>query len=345
MLRKLCITLLLAVIFVPMAEAQEMSDWLKRTKFSVLAFGDAYWLPTNDNPALTAENGFWLRRTYLTMDHNINEELSFRVRFEANSPGDFTSSSKLEPFVKDLYLRWTEKDHQVFLGISGTPIWGVVEKVWGYRYVEKTPLDLQKMGSSQDFGVAAKGRLDSGGKVRYHAMVGNGSGTKGETDTGKKGALGLALYPGSGFVIEAYGDYEGRPGDNDRTVVQLFGAWQGDRAKLGAQVARQHRKIEGSAALDLDIVSFFGSVQLSERAVFLARYDRMFEANPDAAKIAYVPLNPTANSNLLLAGIDVTLADEFHLIPNVEAVFYHGAQGATKPDSEVMLRTTFFVTF
>ena len=344
MIRKLSITLFMVAFFVPAAGAQEISDWLKRTKFSVLAFGDAYWLPTNDNPALTAENGFWLRRTYLTMDHSINEELSFRIRFEANSPGDFTSSTKLEPFVKDLYLRWTEKDHQVYLGISGTPIWGVVEKVWGYRHVEKTPLDLQKMGSSRDFGVAAKGRLDSGGKLRYHVMVGNGSGTKGETNAGKKGALGLSLYPGSGFVIEAYGDYEGRPGDNDRTVVQLFAAWQSDEGRLGVQVARQHRNIEGASALNLDVASFFGSVKLSERAVFLARYDRMFEVNPDAAKIAYIPLNPTANSNLLLAGIDVTLADEFHLIPNVEAVFYHDAQGP-KPDSEVMFRTTFFVTF
>ena len=38
------------------------------------------------------------------------------------------------------------------------------------------------------------------------------------------------------------------------------------------------------------------------------------------------------------------MADEFHPIPNVQAVFYHGAQGPTKPDADVMFRTTFFVT-
>lgn len=327
------------------AWSQELPEWVTRTKISGLAFGDAYVVAANHDPALEGENGFWFRRVYLTLDNNLSEKLAFRLRLEMNSPGDFTSSSKLEPFIKDLYVRWSDAGHQIYLGISGTPIWGVIGPAWGYRFVEKTPLELQQLGSSRDFGVAAKGRLDQAGVIRYHAQLGNGSGTKGETNEGKKASLSLGVHTESGVIVEVYGDYEDRPGNTDRATFQAFAAWQGERGRVGILVARQRRAQDAGPTLNLDVASFYGVVKLHDRAALLARYDRMFDPNPSAGGIAYLPQDPTAKSNLVLVGVDFALVPRFHLIPNVEAVFYDGATGPTTPDTDVIPRITFHVTF
>lgn len=315
-----------------------------RTTISGLAFGDAYWMAASHDDEVENANGFWFRRIYLTFDHKMSESLDVRLRFETSSPGDFESASKLEPFVKDAYVRWKRGRQSVYLGISGTPIWGLVEKVWGYRSVEKTPLDLQRLGSSRDFGVALKGQFDGSGKVKYHAMLGTGSGTKGETNQGKKGQVSIGFYPTKHFTLEIYGDYEDRPDQTDRSTFQAFAVWQGERGRVGLQAARQRREVEDDT-LYLDLMSVFGVLQTHPRAAFLARYDRMFDPNPDAGKISYLPMDPLAKSNLLLAGVDFQLHDQFHLIPNVEYVFYDDVDDGATPDDDLAIRLTFYATF
>jgi hypothetical protein len=345
MKRRWSITLIALALMAQPVLGQEDSDLLKQTKISGLVIGDAYWMASHHNSDIEDHNGFWFRRIYLTVDHTLNPTWDLRVRFEHNSPGDFESSDKLDPFLKDAYVRWKRSGHSLYLGISGTPIWGVVEPFWGYRSVEKTVLDLQKLGSSRDFGVAFKGRFDEAGKVRYHAMFGTGSGTKGETNKGKKGQLSIGFYPTKSWLIELYGDYEDRPDDTDRAVFQVFTGWQSEQGRVGLQVVRQHRKIEDAESLDLDVVSVFGVWNASPRTAVLARYDRMFDPNPDAAKIAYLPMDPTAKSNLAIFGVDLALHEQVHLIPNAEIVFYDDVDDGPTPDTDVAIRTTLFVTF
>jgi len=326
------------------AVAQQLPEWITRTHLSGLAFGDFYAMAANHDPTLEGANGFWARRVYLTVDSRFSEAFATRLRLEMNSPGDFTTPGKLEPFVKDLWVQWAGGRQQVFLGISGTPTWDLVESVWGYRNVEKTPLDLQKLGGSRDFGLAARGRLDRAGRVRYHAMVGNGADTKAETNEEKKAYLAVAVHPVEHLVLEVYADFEDCPGDNDRVTVQGFVAYDAPRARVGVQAARQHRELGGGETLDLDLVSTFVVLNATSRVALLARFDRMLDPNPDGPSIAYLPLDAEAKSNLLLAAIDFTLHEHVHLIPNVEAVLYD-SNGPVAPDSDVMLRTTFSVTF
>lgn len=332
-------------LFSSSVHAQNVPEWLEQTTLSGLAFGDVYAMAANHDTTFEGANGLWARRVYFTADHRLGDALDFRLRFEMNSPGDFTSAANLEPFVKDLWVRWSIGAHRLSLGIAPTPTWdATIEKTWGYRDVEKTPLDLQKFGPSRDFGVLAQGRLDRRGKVRYHAMVANGAGTKAETNEGKKAYLALDFYPLTGLLIEVYGDYEDRPGDTDRATVQGFAAYRGQWGRVGIQWARQHRQGGGTGDLDLDLGSAFVVIRASDRVAFLGRFDRMFDPNPDAGKIDYLPMVATVRSNLVLAGIDIALHQRFHLIPNLEAVVYDSDVGPA-PDADVMLRVTYSITF
>lgn len=311
-------------------------------KISGYMFGDYYYVAANHDEVREGKNGFWFRRIYFTYDHGLSENFSIRFRIEMNSAGNFTSNNKLEPFVKDAYLKWKHSRHTIIFGLSSTPTWDVIEKIWGYRAVEKTPLDLQKFGSSRDFGLAFKGSLDSQNRVNYHFMIANGSGTGTENNEGKKLLFSLGAKFTDNFFVEGYADFEERPGRTNRYTLQGFVAYQREDFRLGVQLAHQTRQTgEGLEDLKLQIASVFAAVKLSQQAWSLVRFDRTFDPNSFGNKISYIPFDATAKSNFFLAGVDITPIKNVHIIPNVEAVVYDEVSGE-RPDTDVIPRITFY---
>ena len=318
--------------------------WSQSTKISGYMFGDYYYVAANHNQDLEDSNGFWFRRIYLTFDQKVAEHWSVRLRGEMNQAGDFVTKAKLTPSVKDAYLKWSNGRHQVILGISPTPTWERLEKMWGYRAVEKTALDLYKMGSSRDFGLAAKGPLDAAGKVHYHVMLANGGGTSSEVNQGKKAMASLAVSPVPELTLEAYADFEARPGRADVYTVQGALFYVSDAGRLGVQFAHQNQQVEGGGDRSLDVLSLFGSVQAGKAVRLFGRFDRQFQPNPKGEKVAYLPFAQTAEANFVVAGLDYAVNEKIHFMPNVETIFYANAAGAT-PDTDVIPRFTFFYKF
>lgn len=336
---------LAACLLVAAPARGQLPDWVQRTTVSGLAFGDVYGMAANHADSLDGASGMWFRRVYLTVDNRLSDNTMFRLRYETNSPGDFVSGSSQTPYVKDLYVRWTSGRHQVFLGMQPTPTFDLIEQVFGYRDVEKTPVDLQRIQSSRDIGVGVRGSLDAGQRLRYHALIGNGSGVGGETNKGKAVYLALSYHPSNRFVVQAYADRDDRPGRTDRSMVQVFAAYQGERARLGAQWSRQERTAATGPSTELALVSAFGSYRTSEKLAFLGRVDRMLDANSSASGIAYLPMVNTARSTLLIAGLDYTVNRRFHLIPNIESVSYETVGAGPAPRNDLMIRTTISLTF
>lgn len=330
--------LLLAAAAGPVSPAKA-----QESELSGLVFGDYYWMASHHDEAVDSRNGFWIRRIYLTFDRDIGQNWAVRVRGEMNQPGDFTSSSVMTPFVKDAYLQWESGQHTLRMGLAPTPTFSLVEDWWGYRPVEKTPLDLYRFGSTRDLGISAQGHLGEEMPVRYHAMVGNGSGTGAEINNGKKAMLSLAASPLEALTLEVYGDLE----ETDQGGYYTFqGAlyYQHGPGRLGLQYAHQTQYQDDAPDAGFDIVSVFGRVQLNENVSALARLDRQFQPHPGGQNIPYLPLATNANANFVLAGLDFSLNEQVHLIPNIEAVFYDSATGET-PNTLVLPRLTLFYTF
>jgi hypothetical protein len=175
-------------------------------------------------------------------------------------------------------------------------------------------------------------------------MVANGNGTKSETNDGKKVMGSLGFYPNSHFFVEVYADYDDRPGHTDRSVLQGFAAVKMERARAGLLYAHQARQLPQGGSLGLDVASLFVVFKVSAKADVFARYDRMFDPNPEGAKISYIPFDPTAKSHLVVAGADLQAHKDIHFMPNVELVFYDKTHGR-RPDSDVIPRLTFFFKF
>jgi len=335
-MRNVCKLILFAwsILWVTHAQAQNGS-------LSGYMFGDAYYVAANHDSELEGENGFWFRRIYFTYDHTLNEEFAVRFRLELNSPGDFETRARLEPYLKDGYLRWKKSGHAVILGLSSTPMWNYLEDVWGYRSVEKTPADLYDFGSSRDFGIAVKGKLDAAKKTHYHFMLSNGSSTRSETNAGKKVALALGHQLPGDFSVEVYGDFEERPGRTNRYSAQGFLGYAGKTYRLGAQFLHQTRQVETGGEVHLQVGSVFATAQLREKLWGLARYDRTFDAIADGPDISYLPLNGESKVNFLLLGVDYQPHEQVHFMPNVEIVIYDSTNG-TSPDADIIPRLTFY---
>ena len=303
-------------------------------------FGDYYYVVSADDAETESayggtipgdlpekRNALQFRRMYLTYDKDIADNFSVRYRLEAKDKG-FGEGDKMIPFVKHAYLKWKKAliGADLYLGLSGTPTWKNAEKVWGYRSVEMTVLDLNKFGSSSDLGAALKGKA---GKVGYHLMVGNGPGQKPEGDNGKK-LYGSAVYGlAEGVSVEGYADFDMRPGDQNRWTVKGLAGIVKDSFRGGVEpFMRVHQK-SGQGGDDVTItgVSAYGTLKLAEKTKGFGRVDMVSEDDMDTTNM------------LVLVGADYMPVKDVHLMPNVRVELPDG------PDPNIQARLTFFYKF
>lgn len=336
---------LLAILLVFSLIVLIKADARAQGKFSGYMFGDYYYVIKNNNKNLENQNGFWFRRIYFTYDYTYSEQWQTRLRLEYNSPGDFKTKDSIKPFVKDAYLKWKKKDCNLFMGISPSPIWEYIETFWGYRSVEKTPLDLYKMGDSRDFGIALLGTVGEKKLFRYHIQLGNGAGVKSETNKGKKAAASFLFDTQKNVYIELYADYEKLDVPTSIITYQAFLGWKGEKGRFGAMYSHQIRKnISPGSDMNIDVASLFAIAKASEKVSFLFRLDRVADALPWGPTQSYIPFNPSSPFTLIIAGVDYSIVKNIKIIPNFETVIYDKKNGV-KPDSDLYFKLTCFYSF
>ena len=310
-------------------------------KFSGLMFGDVYWVAANHDSTIKNQNGIWFRRIYFTVDDKLSNTFSVRFRLEANDAGDFSSTSKMNPFVKDAYLTWNLGQHSIYLGLSPSPTLDFIQESWGYRSVEKTVANLQKLGQPRDMGIALKGSLDKNKRVRYHLMVGNGSGTRSENNKGKKVMLSLTVEVIKNLFFQGYGDWNDLPDKYDRYTGQCFLVYKTPSFRAAAQFVHQTRQLgEGADNQKLKFGSVFAAAKIRNKVWGYVRADRAFDPNPDGEEISYIPFLE-AKSVFILAGLDFSLEENIHIMPNIEFVTYDEDKDNTS-DSDFIPRLTFY---
>lgn len=318
--------------------------WYEKVKISGLLFGDAYYLSNHPDGTIRGQSGFWLRRGYLTVDSQLAESWSLRLRFEVNSPGDFKTQANLQPYVKDAYVARQFQNGEFQSGIVSTPTWEFTEAFWGYRSVEKTPADLYRLGSARDFGVAGKWSAQ-GGKIKLHGTVGNGAGIGSETNKGKNLAISAGFFPNPKLAFELYADSDDRPGRSDRTTYHAFLGFKTKAQRYGLQYLQQDRQRPSGGDLRVRVASAYGVWKLTERGSLLARFDRALDPNPEGDRIPYLVLSKNHEFNFFLVGFDWTVSSKIHFIPNVELVRYRAQAGLPTPEDVAIGRLTLFVEF
>ncbi len=343
-LNKICISIFtIFSFFVATANAQVTAS--KNSNLSALFFGDYYWFVSNHSNEIEGNNGFWIRRIYLTYDRQISDSFSGRIRLEMASEGDFVTNAPLVPQVKDAWIKWSSSRHQIMAGIAPTPSFGLVEEVWGYRAVVKSPLDLQDMASSRGLGVSFKGEIGTAQRFGYHFMVANGNGSSTELNEGKKFMLALSYELSENYVAQMYGDYETKEGSRYIYTMQGFVGYQSEAFNLGALYAHQFQNaVLAVNDIQLSIASVFTNFDIAKNVRGYFRVDHIFEPNPVGEEIDYIPFSDETESTFLVGGIDLQLHPKVHLLPNVEAVFYGENKFGISPETDLIARLTLLFT-
>ncbi|MDZ7339557.1 MAG: hypothetical protein ONB30_13600 [candidate division KSB1 bacterium] len=325
------------------------------SKIDGVIFGDYYYNLKNHSSAEKDRNAFAFRRIYFTFENNITDAIKVRFRLESESE-KFGTEKKINPFVKHAFLQWTGliPRHDLFVGMIETNAFKNSEELWAYRSIEKTIMDLNKISSSADMGVALKGDL-LGTRVHHWLGIYNGSGYgSAEVDRFKKVGYALWFTPVRGMIIEGYADYENLSARDPQTAVQLssakdyrladsyhtlkaFVGYDHPRFSLGAEVFQRTNSgsgikevvveqgaIKSSTKADVQRFgySLFGyAITPLPRLKAFARYDYY---DPNTSSTIYTKFtNGTLlggeqdEEQLLIAGLDYIPVAGVHVMPNV----------------------------
>lgn len=314
--------------------------------FKGYMIGEYYSVLKHHDDDIEGRHGFWFRRIYFTYDNKLSDNLKMRLRFELNSPGEFLESRLLTPYVKDAWLNYNlgGAGHELIAGIQPSPTYSNIMDIWGYRALEKPPCDLHRFASTRDLGVALKGNLNSGKTITYHVMYGNGSANKAEVNRGKIIYTQLGFKPAKGVFLEFYADYETGIADQRNYMLQGFASYSGNWGRVGIQYSALHLKSYAEQDT-LDLFSIFSVLKVSEKMEFVLRYDKMFDANPQADKIVYMRFSPAAPANLMIGALSWQAANKVWIIPNIKYVFYGNPDEGEKPGDSVYLNMTLWFKF
>lgn len=355
--------MLLGIVFTGILTSQ-ISNAKVVSQINGYMFGDYYYNVKNHKSGSKDENAFQLRRIYFTFENNISKNIKIRFRLESASP-KFGEVSKINPFVKQAFLEWNNliPHHKLYVGIAETNAFKNSESYWGYRSIEKTIMDLNKISSSADLGIALKG--DLGKNLHHWLTIFNGTGYgSAEVDRFKKVGYAFWVTPVKGLILEAYGDFENQDpdkpnfeyatdyyGSSGYYTVKGFVGYDAPGYTVGAEAFMRTNKESGTTSMDTgekaDVkrvgYSLFGSwVTPVPKLKLFARYD-FFDPNTDDNVIVDEDGTTGLNDEFtqIFAGLDYIPGSNVHIMPNIIYKKY-AADGV---DADFTARITVFYKF
>jgi hypothetical protein len=314
-----------------------------------MLFADYYWLA--DHHAMgtpLANNGLQFRRLWLGADADYGNGFSGRLRLEMAS-GDFASNSNsawAAPVVKDAWIKYAYAQGQAAsFGLIEGVVLGPVEKLWGLRSVEKTPLDLQGWEPTREQGLSLTGDL---GQTNYGVLLSNGASLANQGDnSGKKIGLTATQSLPAKLLLSLSGDYTDGFYGNDLGYAYLLQAllgYKADALRAGLQYDRSVAVSGAWAETHKELVSAFVVAKVWGGASAFARVDHLLWGTVDKGGEAYLQLSKQ-RSTLSILGLDYPLAKGVNLQPNVEWVNYQSDSGAAVSQAECIPRITLAYVF
>jgi hypothetical protein len=274
-------------------------------------------------------NLFDIRRVYLGYDYDISEHFSTQLLLAYE--GQTASDGSRTVFIKAANLRWKNifKNSDLVMGQMSTPTFATTsESVWGFRSLEKTIMDMRKIGGSNDVGVSLQGKLNDKGDYGYNLMISNGTGSKAETDKFKKFYADMYIkFMDQKFMLDLGVDNERSqlsPYQKSKTTYKAFLAYQTKPFTMGLEAFQQVQKnatvLTGQSPSN-DVVSgisLFAKGLLNDKLGYVLRYDNF---NPDTKfneNNTYATSYPGFFSeSYVLAGLDFTPVKNVHIMPNI----------------------------
>lgn len=291
-----------------------------------------YTSDLTDGVSGSDKSSFGFDRVYFTYKNSVSDNISFKFqtdvgRFDFVDEDDdgnaiVSGKSHLFAYIKKAQLDWKTPISKITLGMQGMNVFNVTEKTWGFRFIEKSPMDKHKFSSSADMGIGVSGKFSN---VSYSLLSTNGAGyKKEESDAFKKTSIQLVygekkLVKKDGFNIgtsltfEPYHDGE----DYMKSVMAFFGGYAGSGFRVGAEF---DTKTDSKTELSEQIIAFYGSYKFTdvfEGLVYIDMYDEDTATDEDG-------------ETYIIAGLNYYPTKGLTITPNVRLKsFEDGSDGET----------------
>ena len=279
---------------------------------------------------------FSLNRQYISFKNKLNESINLKVTLDVGRD----NSGKLETFLKKSQLNWNCDGVGKFsFGLIGVNAHGVQEKNWGYRYIQKSSIDLWGFTKTADLGIGFSRKFFD--KLSLSLQLTNGEGyKKPQGDRYSRtwvnvtyGEKNLSKNPGYNLWFV----YSSEPQDTDveqgsRVLTGLFAGYSNSKLMIGVDFHTYNDRYEWDLNCDEDdceskkwedrsqqSVSFSSTYTVSSTLSAFARFD-IYDPNLDFEYAC--PMNCSIskeddNENYVVAGIIWSPVKGLDIAPNV----------------------------
>ena len=252
-------------------------------------------------------NAFEIDRVYFQYTDDLSDDLFLKIRYDVSRDG-IDGDGKFVAYLKNAYVDWSCKNGGLLsLGLIGTNSYGVQENNWGYRFIEKSPLDANKFTNTADLGI---GYSHSFGNVNINAQILNGEGYKseqsddhmatylrlmyGESKLNKNDGYNIGVvmttFEGDGasydFVgvectddniigcNENYGNEITAAEEDDASLIGLFGGWSSNKLRLGVEHNSYKKCNNVTEKLETQSVnSLYANYSISDKLDIFVKHD------------------------------------------------------------------------
>lgn len=285
--------------------AQESEDFKPSGKFFGLLFTN-YHTTFNGDDNYSA---FEVTRSYFGYDFSFSKEISSRVMYDGTTEV-INGKTIYSGYLRNAYLQYDNGKILFRGGLIGTEQISMMEKIWGYRYVTKPPIDYSGMIQAADLGVMTV--VQAGEFLDLDLSVTNGRGFKDISANGTyRLTAGFTLTPVENLLFRGYYDMMGPNGRMQRTA-SITAAWLGPKFNAGAEYFRQDNS-SMTEGRNYSGISIFGRVAVAERVRLFARFDRISSVTMEGAQD---PWNLSKDGSYIYAGIDFSPVKNVRISPN-----------------------------
>lgn len=242
-----------------------------------------------------SQSAFEVSRAYFGYEYKMSEHFSGKMNLDVGDPG--VGKLPMTAYLKNAYVNYKNGNFSAKMGLIGTNSFGILEKLWGNRYVEKSFQDKNKFNSSADLGIGLAYKLSDW--VSADLMFVNGEGYKKlQADNSFKTGVGVTVKPVADFIIRAYYDFMGN--DNDVTQTTISGAvgYKGSDLTAGVEYNLQ-QNVKNTADKTMSGISAYANYSIGDQSKVFGRFDALKDDN-----------------NLIIAGLEYAPVKGLKLSPN-----------------------------
>ena len=281
------------------------------------------------------------QRQYFSYGADVSDNVSFKIIYDVGRTNQNEGEdTRLVAFLKKAQINYKTSFSKFDFGLIGMNTYGVQEKNWGYRFIEKSAIDKYEFSSTADIGVGfSRSLIDN---LNWSLQIVNGEGfKKPQGDKFQKFAFNATygernLNKNDGYNVGVV--YTTESTDNDpTTMTSLFGGYSGMGLRLGGQY---NMLTKGN--IESNIVSVSVNYAVRDKINVFARYDLADPWTESVDDPITNDLNEGEdNSTYLIAGIVLTCDGGISIAPNVKMTNYENTAKESESEYKVNFQFKF----